>query len=63
MLENRFQTMYIICSADAVFFYQYHAIVSFMYNKSCMYVAGFCTKSLFHLLFTEHFGTEGYRNF
>ena len=26
------------------FFYQYFAIVSFMYNKSCMYVAGFCTK-------------------
>ena len=36
--------MYIICSADAVFFYQYYAIVSFMYNKSWMYVAGFCTK-------------------
>ena len=34
MLENRFHTLYIICSA----------IVSFMYNKSCIYVAGFRTK-------------------
>ena len=34
----------IICSADAVFFYQYYAIVYFMHNKSCIYVAGFRTK-------------------